>query len=460
MINIKSDSRRVKKGDIFIALKTIEGDGHNYIKKAIENGASKIIAEHGTYEIDYEIVEDTHKYLVDYLKTHYGHIIDELNIIGITGTNGKTTTSFVIHDALNRLGKKAAYIGTIGYYIVNKKADVANTTCALDELYEMITDAYEQGCKNIVLEMSSQGMAQGRTESLKFNYAVFTNLTHDHLDFHKTMENYALAKQQLFKNLKPNGKAIVNIDDKYKDYFLLEENNNLTYGFNDADYQVIDYKMTSNDTVFTLKYKDNNYQIKTNLLGKYNVYNMLGCIAVLTEMGIDIKDTKEVLTKIKSPEGRLDLVKYKTNSILIDYAHTPDAIKNVIDTMKEVAKADIYVVFGCTGDRDRTKRPIMAKLVTDNVKKAIITNEDPHFEDPNRIINDMIKDLDNKNYEVIIDRKQAIIRGINLLKENDILLILGKGHEDAMIVKDKRIPFNDKKIVINYLEQTPIKNTF
>jgi UDP-N-acetylmuramoyl-L-alanyl-D-glutamate--2,6-diaminopimelate ligase len=265
------------------------------------------------------------------------------------------------------------------------------------------------------------------------------------------MENYALAKQQLFKKIKPTGKAIINYDDEYKNYYLLEGNNNITYGFNGGDYQVIDFYMNNLGTVFKYKYKDSIHQIITTLIGKYNVYNLLVALIILRDLGVKENIIDELLPSLQAPAGRMQMIKYETNSIIIDYAHTPDAIKKVITTMQEITSGDIYVVFGCTGDRDRTKRPIMTDIVTSMVKYAILTNDDPHNEDPTQIISDMIASLKRNNYEVMLDRKEAIIRGINLLKQNDVLLILGKGHEEVMIVKDQKIPFSDYQTVIEYL---------
>lgn len=452
MINIKSDSRKVKPGDTFIALRGLSSDGHDYIEQAIKNGAAKIIAEEGNYSVPTEIVPDTREYLENYLSENYGHILDKMNLIGVTGTNGKTTTCFLLYQALNLSGSKTAYMGTIGFYIDQKICNLSNTTPDITEIYEMIVTAYEQGCKNMVLEVSSQGIAYRRVAGIKFDYAVFTNLTKDHLDYHQTMENYALAKQQLFKALKPNGKAIINIDDQYKNYFLLENNHNITYGFNESDYQIIDHCLDGEITTFKYKHQGEIKTLNSKLIGKYNVYNLMAATAVLTEMGFDDDKLVKIIPELKAPSGRLDSIRYKINNIIIDYAHTPDAIENVINTVREVTKGNIYVVFGCTGDRDRTKRPIMLDIVTEKCKYAIVTNDDPHTEDPNQIVADMTRGITRDNYEVILDRKAAIIKGINLLNENDTLLILGKGHEEYMIIGKEKIPFNDRKVVMEYLE--------
>lgn len=450
MINIKGDSRKIQKGDIFVALRGISSDGHDYIERAISNGASKIIAEVGEYPVDTEIVQDTREYLNKYLVENYNKYLEEMTIIGITGTNGKTTSAYLIYDALNKLGKKCAYIGTVGFYMDGKVSSLENTSPDVCELYDLIIQAYDKGYRYIVLEASSQGLDRGRLDGIPFDYAVFTNLTQDHLDHHKTMENYALAKKLLFKKLKPNGLSIINYDDPYKDYFITD--NTVYYGIDGGDYRVVDYQMTNQFTKFKYRYLDAEFSILSPLLGSYNIYNMLVCIIILNKIGVSVKDIENVVPKLTAPAGRMDTIMYKNNSIIVDYAHTPDAIEKIITVVKKITNGDVYTVFGCTGDRDRTKRPIMAKLVTDLCKWAIITNDDPHYEDPNQIVDDMTKNLDNTNYEVSLDRKEAIIKGIKRLNSEDVLLILGKGHEEAMIIKNEKVPFNDKKVVNEYLE--------
>lgn len=453
MINIKTDSRKVKKGDIFVALRGINGDGHNFIGKAIENGASKIIAEEGSYDIDYEIVKDTRCYLNNYLKENYNKYLDEMTIIGITGTNGKTTSAYLTYDALNKLGKKACYIGTVGYFRDKKVSLLPNTTPEITEIYEMLIDAYDLGYRYAVIEASSEGLMHGRLCNVPFNYAVFTNLTQDHLNVHKTMDNYAKCKQILFNDLKKDGKAIINYDDMHKDLFIMNKNNNITYGFSGGNYKINDYEMSILGSKFELIKEGIKYDFEVPLIGKYNIYNELVVISILSEEGFSFDEIINVLKKVNAPSGRMEFVAYKDNRIIIDYAHTPDAIYNIISTVKEVSKGKIYVVFGCTGDRDRLKRPIMMKLVTDMTDKAIITCDDIHNEDPKQIVDDMLKDNLNTNYEIELDRKEAIIKGINMLDNNDVLLILGKGHEEFMIVKNnEKIPFSDKKVVLDYIK--------
>ena len=449
MLNIQSDSRKIKKGDIFVAVKCEVNDGHEYIDKAIEAGASKIVAERGNYSIETEIVPDSREYLNNYLEKNYNKYLDEMTIIGITGTNGKTTSAYLTYQALNKLGIKAAYIGTIGFYMDKKVKSLPNTSVDICDTYDLIMQAYDNDYKCVILETSSHALYNGRLKTIKFDFAVFTNLTQDHLDFHKTMDNYALAKQILFKMLKENGKAIINIDDSYKDYFMLKENNNITYG-EKGNYSFKNYKSDINGLSFDLIKDNNTYKINSKLMGKYNVYNLLVMISILNNMNISLDKIVNIIPELNAPDGRIDTVDYKNNKIIIDYAHTPDAIEKVMNAVETDGKK--YVVFGCTGDRDRLKRSIMGKIVSEKADYFIITDDDPHNEDEMQIVNDILKGNNFTNYEVCIDRKEAIKKGINLLKENDILFILGKGHEEYIIKGKDRIPHNDKEEVLKYLE--------
>ncbi len=452
-IDIQSDSRKVLPGDTFIAIKGIDRDGHDYIEKAIENGATKIIAEHGNYSVETVIVEDTEQYLIQYLHEHYDPYIRKLKLIGITGTNGKTTSAFLLHTALNQLGKKTGYIGTVGFYVKDKIRSLANTTPNLYTLYSIFLECLEMGVEQVVLEVSSQAICGHRVKGLLFDYAVFTNLTEDHLDFHKTMENYALAKQQLFRQLKPGGKAIVNVDDDYKDYFLLEGNYNITFGKKESDYQIGDIKMNTMGSVFTVTHQDETTLLKTPLIGEYNIYNLMITVIVLSDMGISMDMIKNLCAHLNAPVGRMETMNYLDNRIIVDYAHTPDAMEKLIHTVKSVCDGNIYAVFGCTGSREREKRPVMMKLATTLCKYVIVTIDDLHEEEAQDIVADMLKDNHNENYEVELDRRKAIEKGIQKLNHHDILLIMGKGHEDVIIVKDKKIPFNDVEVVREILEE-------
>ena len=444
-MNIKIDSRKVNKGDIFVALRGINNDGHKYVEDAIKNGASKVVVEEGLYDVETEIVLDTHDYLIKYLKDNYYPSIKDIKLIGVTGTNGKTTTCFLIQKALNKIGIKTGYIGTIGFYVDEKIRDINNTTPDIYDIYELLLECKDLGCEYVAMEVSSHALDKKRVGGLLFDYAIFTNLTQDHLDYHKDFDDYALAKQKLFKMIKSNGYAVINADDDYKDYFMVHSNN-ITYGFNNSDYQITNANITSESSTFVLKNKEETYESK--LLGKHNIYNLTCMIIILKLIGIDYKNIKELVLSSNAPSGRMDTVFHGTNRIIIDYAHTPDAIENVVKAVKLFAKARVLVIIGCGGDRDKTKRQKMAKIATDLADYSIFTSDNPRTEDPKAILNDMVEGLTNTNYEVIENREEAIKRGIQMLEENDILLVLGKGHENYQVIGREKIHFDDKEIVI------------
>lgn len=443
-MNIKSDSRKVEKGDTFIALNYVH-DGHKYIEDAIKNGATKIIAEHGLYSVDTLIVNNTHDYLVNYLRETYGKELSDLKLIGMTGTNGKTTTCYLIHKALNDLGEKCAYIGTIGFYIDEKIKDLNNTTPDILDLYEMLLYAKEKECKYVVMEVSSHALAMHRVDGLEFDYCIFSNLTRDHLDYHETMENYLKEKLKLFNMLKNEKKAIINIDSPYFKSFCLDENNNISYGFNNSNYQVTDYDISLKGSNFIV----NGDKYTTRLIGKHNIYNLLCVISLLIELGYDKETVKKEISVLECPRGRMEKINYNDNLIIIDYAHTPDAVSNVISSVKELNANKVYTIIGCGGNRDKKKRPIMASIATENSDYVIFTSDNPRYEDPQDIINDMLTGLDKNNYEIEINRVNAINRGIQLLDKNDILLVLGKGHETYQIIGNKKIHLDDKEIVLS-----------
>ena len=443
-MKIKSDSRKIVSGDTFIALKYVN-DGHKYIEDAINRGATKVIVEEGLYSVDTLIVKNTHEYLVNYLKDNYWEKVKDLKIIGMTGTNGKTTTCFLLHKILNSLGHKCAYIGTIGFYIDDKIRDLGNTTPDILDLYEMLIESKNNGCEYVVMEVSSHALSMDRVKGLEFDAAIFSNLTQDHLDYHKDMESYKKEKLKLFKMLRNNRLAIINADSEYYKDFIIEENNNATYGYNESNYIINNYITSLLGSSFNIN--DDIYE--TKLLGKHNIYNLACIIVFLKELGYSYEEIESVIKELNCPPGRMDTINYGTNNIIVDYAHTPDAVENVLTSVKELNPEHIYTIIGCGGNRDKTKRPIMADVATSLSDHVIFTSDNPRNEDPIDIINDMIQTLDKNNYEIEVNREKAIIRGIQLLEENDILMVLGKGHETYQIIGDNKIDFDDKKIIID-----------
>ncbi len=450
MINIKTDSRKVQKGDTFVAIKGATVDGHDYIESAIKNGATKIICEHGNYAVDTLIVSDTKEYLQNYIVNNFKDEVNKLDIIGITGTNGKTTTSYLTYQMLNKLGIKAAYIGTIGFYINNDIRELPNTTPEILEIYSMLIEALEKGCKAVVMEVSSHALSLKRVEGLNFKIEAFTNLTEDHLDYHKTMDNYLEAKLKILNQLKTNGTIIVNNDDEYGKYF--KQKNFKTIGFNESNYQIINYENDTIGTTINFKYDNDVFCVKTNLRGKFNVYNYMTTFAIVNTYGFSLNEIISITKSIYPPKGRCEQVVVRDAEAIIDYAHTPDAVEKIINSFLENKKGRIITIVGCGGDRDPMKRPIMGKIATEKSDYVIFTNDNPRTEDPNAIMNDIIAGVSKDNYEIILDRKNAINKGLSLLKTNDTLLILGKGHEDYQIIGHEKHHLDDKEIVLEYLK--------
>ncbi len=448
---IKIDSKKIKKGDTFLAIRAVNTDGHDYIESAILNGATKIIAERGSYSVETEIVPNTREYLANYLKNKYSSNLSKIKLIGITGTNGKTTSAYMAYCLLNKMGLKTAYIGTIGFYLNDEVETLKNTTPELMDLYEMFDKCIQSNVKVIIMEVSSHSLEIGRVMGLEFDMVAWTNLTQDHLDVHETLENYRNAKVKLFKMLKNNKIAIINNDDESNKCFKLDNNKNITYGMNESNYQILNYNLYLDSLFFILKYENKEYNIELNLSGKYNIYNYVVCLIIVHKLGYSIEDIIKESVNIESPKGRFDMVKYNDSSIIIDYAHTPDAVQNILKSVNEYRTGKIFTIIGCGGNRDKTKRPIMGEIATKLSNYVIFTNDNPRNENESEIINDIIKDLKNNNYEVLHDRVEAIKKGISLLNKNDILLILGKGHENYQILNDKTIHHDDKECVLNYI---------
>lgn len=452
MLNIKTDSRKVQKGDTFVAIKGHTVDGHDYIDNAIKNGATKIICEHGNYSVDTVIVEDSAAYLQDYLVKNYQDEINKIDIIGVTGTNGKTTTCFLTYQMLNKLGIKTSYIGTIGFYCDDIVTELPNTTPEIIEIYSMILTAIEKGCKCVVMEVSSHALCYKRIEGLKLKIAAFTNLTEDHLDFHKTMDNYLNAKLLIFDYLKDNGVMIVNSDDTYANYF--KNKNYKTIGLKNADFLVKNYSNSENGTIIDFTFEKDEYKVETNLRGTFNVYNYITTLAILNSYGISIDKILEVTKDIYPPKGRCEQIKVLDSEAIIDYAHTPDAVEKIINSFLNDKSGKIITIIGCGGDRDPMKRPIMGDIATKLSDYVIFTNDNPRTEDPQKIMNDILNGVTKNNYEVIFDREKAIIKGLKMLNKNDKLLILGKGHEDYQIIGHEKIHFDDREVVENYLKNS------
>ena len=452
MINIKIDSRKVKAGDIFVAIKGSTVDGHDYIEKAIENGATKVVVEHDVdVEVEKEIVSDTNKWLTDYISTHYAKEIADMNIIGVTGTNGKTTTAYLTYQILNELGSKTAYIGTIGFYLPDEDfIELPNTTPNILDLYELFLAAKEHNCKNVMMEVSSHSLDQKRVQGITFKVAAFTNLTQDHLDYHKTMENYLAAKMLILKQL--DGPMIINADDDTSSTWIDAYPNILTYGFNAKDYKINKYEDTEKGTKIDFTYNNKQYNVETNLRSRFNVYNYMTSLSLINQLGYSVEDIIKVTKDIYPPKGRCEIVKVKDGEAVIDYAHTPDAVEKIIDAFTENKKGRVITIVGCGGDRDPKKRPIMGNIAATKSDYVVFTSDNPRTEDPKKIMEDILAGVTTDNYEVELDRPTAIVKALDMLKKDDVVLILGKGHEDYQIIGHEKHHLDDAEEVKKYIE--------
>ncbi len=452
MINIKIDSRKVVKGDTFVALRGAVVDGHSFIDKAIENGATKVVVEEDVEcSVPKLVVKDTNKWLTDYISNTYSSEINEMEILGVTGTNGKTTTAYLTYQMLNKLGKKTAYIGTIGFYIPGEDVlELPNTTPNILDLYELLLTAKDKGCRAVIMEVSSHALDQERTKGIEFEVGAFTNLTQDHLDYHKTMEKYLEAKLLFVKQLK--GKLIVNIDDSYGKEWLGKYDNCVTLGKNGKDYTIKDFSDTKKGTLLDVSIYNKDYKIETNLRSSFNVYNYLTALAFAHNLGYSVEEIIEVTKDVYPPKGRCEQIRVGKGEAVVDYAHTPDAVEKIIDAFNATARGKVITLVGCGGDRDPKKRPIMGKIAASKSDYVIFTSDNPRTEDPQKIMDDILAGVETSNYEVELDRRKAIVKALDMIQGEDVVLLLGKGHEDYQILGREKVHFDDAEEVKKYVD--------
>ena len=452
MINIKIDSRKVVKGDTFVALRGAVVDGHSFIDKAIENGATKVVVEEDVKcSVPKLVVKDTNKWLTDYVSDTYSSEINEMEILGVTGTNGKTTTAYLTYQMLNKLGKKTAYIGTIGFYIPGEDVlELPNTTPNILDLYELLLTAKDKGCKALIMEVSSHALDQERTKGIEFEVGAFTNLTQDHLDYHKTMEKYLEAKLLFVKQLK--GNLIVNVDDSYGKVWLDKYDNCVTLGKNGKDYTIKDSSDTKKGTLLDVTIYNKDYKIETNLRSSFNVYNYLTALAFAHNLGYSVEEIIEVTKDVYPPKGRCEQIRVGKGEAVVDYAHTPDAVEKIIDAFNATARGKVITLVGCGGDRDPKKRPIMGKIAASKSDYVIFTSDNPRTEDPQKIMDDILAGVETSNYEVELDRRKAIVKALDMIQDEDVVLLLGKGHEDYQILGREKVHFDDAEEVKKYVD--------
>ena len=460
IVGIESNSQKVEKGYMFVAIKGFNVDGHQYIESAIENGAIAIVMQEGfdiksvkiPKDITIIVAKDTREFLAIASCNFYENPSNKFKLIGVTGTKGKTTTTFMIKEILEKAGKNVGLIGTVAVYINGKKKeDSERTTPESIELQKLFAEMVKKKVEYVIMEVSSQSLKLHRVDGCKFDLVVFTNLSEDHISEkeHPDMQDYFNSKLKLFEMCKT---GFVNIDDlhgaKIPDMF--PENDITKYGIdNSGDFLARDITITNSYVDFKAKISDRNERVKVDIPGRFTVYNSLAAICVCKKIGIDSEVIKEALLNIKVP-GRSEMVDNKLElPIMIDYAHSPESLENILKAVSSYTKGRVISVFGCGGDRDTRKRPIMGEISGKVADYTIITSDNPRTENPEEIVEQIEKGIKKTSgkYEVIVDRKEAIEKAIKMANKNDIIVLAGKGHEPYQEINGKKYPFDERIIV-------------
>ena len=470
--SIAYDSRRVQRNGMFVALRGEKTDGHQFIGQAVEKGAAVIVTERDDSaalagSATCVVVENTRRALADLAATFYGRPAQRLKLAAVTGTNGKTTTTFLIKHLCEKAGLRCGLIGTVRYEIGERVLPATRTTPESLDLQELLALIANAGCRAAAMEVSSHALAQDRTRGIEWDVAVFTNLSQDHLDFHGTMENYFEAKAKLFTQLAEQEKkqkaiAVINVDDRYGVQLIDKIDKKIavvTYGMGvRADFRASNYRLEFGGTSYQLDARGKSYLVRLPLIGRFNVANSMAALAAASSLGVNLRDAVQNLAKSPQIPGRLEMVPAKRQfQVFVDYAHTPDALLNALKTLRELGPRRLLVVFGCGGDRDRQKRPLMAEVVERNADYAIVTSDNPRKENPAAIIADTEKGFQLNHYEKMVDRTEAIARAVELARPRDIVLIAGKGHETYQEFADRTIPFDDIQVARRAIENHPVE---
>ncbi|MCB9747797.1 MAG: UDP-N-acetylmuramoyl-L-alanyl-D-glutamate--2,6-diaminopimelate ligase [Candidatus Omnitrophica bacterium] len=458
---ITADSRKVAANSLFIARSGMKYDGGNFIDMAVEKGAKVIVSakevqsSQSNSQICYLKTDNPDQFLRQIAQKFYGNLSEKIKVIGITGTNGKTTISYLLESILREAGKESGLIGTINHRIGNKRIPSFNTTPSLLENLDFLSEMIQEGIPYCIMEVSSHALDQGRVDLIDFHSAVFTNLTQDHLDYHKSLENYFSAKSKLFTQLSSDAVSIINIDDNYGKKLVSKTSSKIiTYGINkSAQVMAKDIQLSTTATQFKLVTPQDTVLIKSNLLGLFNVYNILAAVSFCLNEDISLDIIKRSIEHLKQVPGRLEKIDYGQDfTILIDYAHTHDALENVLRTIKDTCDSKIILVFGCGGDRDQSKRFKMGKVASRLADYSIVTSDNPRSEDPEVIIEQITKGFKMGQYEVEVDRFKAIEKALTMAEADDIVLIAGKGHENYQIFKERTIKFDERRIIKDLLQ--------
>lgn len=455
---VVSDSRKVESGDIFVALSGTKVDGSIFMEEALQKGASFVLSKNKevTSRLKDKAVYHPNPNLAlgELANRYYFPQGRKIKLIGITGTNGKTTTAYLTHYALSQMGYKAGLIGTVEIKSLEKSYQAALTTPDCLTLYSYLAQMEKEGIEYVCLEVSSHALDQDRVAGLDFEVGIFTNLTQDHLDYHRDMEHYFQAKKKLFQDYAKN--AVINGDCSWGKRLIQELKKDVfTYGFKEQNqFRVLEYEADLQGIKANLLLQQEQRQVFLPLLGEYNLYNLLASLSAL--LSLNLKVDFDIFKDFKGVPGRLEKIKNKRNlNVIVDYAHTPDALDNVCSTLRKLPFKRLIVLFGCGGNRDKGKRALMAKAVSKWADMAIVTSDNPREEEPLEIIKDILPGFPKEfAYLVEVDRKQAILKALAQLESQDLLLIAGKGHEDYQEIKGVRYPFSDKQIVQGFLNES------
>lgn len=452
---IFANSKEVKDRSLFVAVKGVKADGSGFVAEALKNGAVCVAAEDISLALKYPDVQfvqvkDSRYALAELADEFFSHPSGQIKTAGITGTNGKTTITYLIRAILEQAGFSSGIIGTINHSFKGRIIPAQNTTPGPLELQNLLREMVSAGCDYCLMEVSSHSLEQKRTEAIDFKAAIWTNLTQDHLDYHLNMENYFLAKAKLFSSLSGTAWAIVNADSPYALRLKgLTRGRFIGYGIDqETAVRARDLRLQISGSEFDLEYEGRPTRIKTGLIGRHNIYNILASAAFAFTQNVDPEDIQTALNNFPGVRGRLERVEeVQDRFVFVDYAHTPDALENVLAALKEFSPNRLTVVFGCGGERDRLKRPLMGQTAEKYADRIVITSDNPRAEEPQDIAREITCGIKNKEYKVILDRKEAIAYALGSSLFGETILIAGKGHEDYQIFKDRKIYFDDVQAV-------------
>ncbi|MCL1822796.1 MAG: UDP-N-acetylmuramoyl-L-alanyl-D-glutamate--2,6-diaminopimelate ligase [Oscillospiraceae bacterium] len=455
---ITDNSLEFKENNIFVCIKGENFDGHSIAGEMLEKGASAIVTERDLNLPKQIIVENSRKHFAKLSSDFYGNPTKNIKLLAATGTNGKSTTIALIKHILEKQGKKTGSIGTIGYDTVGKFYEAHLTLPRQNELYRLFREMADNGAEYCVVEASSQALSQDRFAEESFACSVFTNLTQDHLDWHKTMEDYFLAKRSLFDISKS---AVVCIDDKYGERLVqyikaTKEIPLITYSVKDfASHYAVNLKLNNTGVSywFSSEKEKKSYQVKLSLPGSYNAANSIAAISVCVQMGINLEDAIKTLADFKGVKGRSEVIYNENFTVIRDYAHTPDALVKFLENIKSSANGRLICVFGAPGERDVMKRPLMGEAAARYADFIIVTSDNPRFEDREKIISQVCKGIESVPYETYTCREQAITAALERVEKGDIIALCGKGHETYQVIGDEYMPFDEREIVLNFINE-------